>query len=441
MFDSTVASRQAASTSADSRGGFPPWHHSSYDRAHRLAVAGRLHSFVTDRADVLVLGGGYGGLTFARTLLSMLPAADVLILDREPVHQLVIQLHEAAGFSTPVDRLAIPFERVRATARFEQREVTGFDFDGQTIQTDRGPVDYRWLVIAMGSDVSYAGIPGLAGDAFVLRWLDDARRLREHLTTLSERLANAGPDERESWQTVVVGGGGATGVQLAGELADWLRDDWNRPAGGHIVLVEATRGLLPRFPVELGREALRILRAKGVEVRLGELVNAFESGEVHLSSGDRLATQTLVWTGGIRLPHLVAAAGLPIRHGALATDPFLRVPNRPEIFVVGDCLSVLDAKSEDSLPASAQLATQAGRAAAENVARSIQGKSLRPFKPNYIGEAISVGRDNAVARVGPLTLKGMPGLAVKRFTEERYVESIGGITLLREWSDRQKRPS
>jgi NADH dehydrogenase len=388
-------------------------------------------------ADVLVLGGGYGGLTFARTLHQLQPELDILILDREPVHQLVIQLHEAAGFTTPVDRLAIPFERVRDGVRVERCSVAGFDFAGRRVLTDAGPVDYRWLIIALGSDVSDAGIPGL-GDAFVLRWLEDARRLREHLETLRPGLADAPPEDRAAWQTIVIGGGGATGVQLAGELADWLRDDWNRPPGGRIVLVEATPALLPRFPVELGREAARILRAKGVEVRLDELVTGFYDGAVHLSGGERLPTRTMIWAGGIRLPSVVAAAGLPTRQRALAADDFLRVPGRPEVFVIGDCLAVLDPRSGERLPASAQLATQTARAAAENVARAIAGRALRPFRPNYLGEAISLGRDNAVARVGPLTLRGLPGLAVKNFTEQRYVESIGGMALLREWSERRR---
>jgi NADH dehydrogenase len=388
-------------------------------------------------AEVLVLGGGYGGLTFARALHHLQPELDILLLDREPVHQLVIQLHEAAAFTTPVDRLGVPFDRVRAGVRFAQRAVTGFDFGGRQVVTDQGPVGYRWLVIALGSEVSDAGIPGLQA-AFVLRWLDDARRLRTHLASLGAGLAAAHPAERQAWQTIVIGGGGATGVQLAGELADWLRDDWNRPAGGRVVLVEATPTLLPRFPSELGREAARILRQKGVELRLDELVTAFADGEVQLSSGARLATRTLVWAGGIRLPPVVAAAELPLRQRALATDEFLRVPGLPEVFVVGDCLAVLDPRSGERLPASAQLATQAARAAAENVARAVAGRALRPFRPTYLGEAISVGRDNAVARVGPLTLRGLPGLAVKNFTEQRYIESIGGMALLREWSDRTR---
>ncbi|MFN8534170.1 MAG: FAD-dependent oxidoreductase [Dehalococcoidia bacterium] len=393
---------------------------------------------MTDRADVLVLGGGYGGLTFARTLGQLQPGLDILILDRTPVHQLVIQLHEAAGFTTPPDRLGVAFERVRGSARVERRTVTGFEFDSRRVHTDTGAIGYRWLLIALGSEVSDAGIPGLS-DAFVLRWLDDARRLRDHLETLRPSLAAAGDGERDPWQTIVIGGGGATGVQLAGELADWLRDDWNRPPGGRIVLVEATPSLLPRFPGDLGREAARILRAKGVDVRLDEMVTAFERGVVHLASGARLATRSMVWAGGIRLPYVVAASGLAIHHRQILCDEFLRVVDRPEIFVVGDCLGVNDPRSGEPLPPSAQLATQAARVAAENVVRSIAGRALRAFRPNYLGEAVSVGRDNAVARVGPLTLRGLPGLAVKNFTEQRYVESIGGMALLREWSERQGR--
>jgi NADH dehydrogenase len=120
----------------------------------------------------------------------------------------------------------------------------------------------------------------------------------------------------------------------------------------------------------------------------------------------------------------------------VVTDEFLRLPLHPEVFVLGDCVAVADPRSGDRLPASAQLATQMGRAAAENIARAIAGRPLRPFRPTYLGEAVSVGRDNAVVRVGPLVLRGLPGLAVKTFTEQRYIESIGGMALLREWSAR-----
>jgi NADH dehydrogenase len=390
---------------------------------------------MSEQAEVLVLGGGYAGLTFARTLVELVPDLDVALVDREPVHQLVIQLHEAAAFSTPLERLAVPFEQVRARARVLQRTVTGFDLPRRQVLTDHGPLTYRWLVIALGSEVSDAGIPGVRL-AFPLRWLDDARRLRDHLATLAPGLAAAAPADRSAWQTIVIGGGGATGVQLAGELADWLRDDWNRPAGGRIVLIEATPSLLPRFPPELGREAARILRAKGVSLYLDEPVTAFEDGVVCLASGERIPTRTFIWAGGIRLPQVITSADLPLRNRAVVTDEFLRLPLHPEVFVLGDCVAVADPRSGDRLPASAQLATQMGRAAAENIARAIAGRPLRPFRPTYLGEAVSVGRDNAVVRVGPLVLRGLPGLAVKTFTEQRYIESIGGMALLREWSAR-----
>ncbi|MCS7001812.1 MAG: FAD-dependent oxidoreductase, partial [Dehalococcoidia bacterium] len=156
---------------------------------------------------------------------------------------------------------------------------------------------------------------------------------------------------------------------------------------------------------------------------------------VRLDDGREIPTRTIVWAGGVRLPDPVASAGLPQRFGGVAVDATLGVEGHPEITVIGDCASLLD-RSGKPYPASAQLATQAAPVAAANVAAALRGRPRRGFTPNYLGEAISVGRETAVTRVGPVVLTGFAAAAAKRFTEERYVAQIGGLTLLREWAGR-----
>lgn len=388
---------------------------------------------------IVVLGAGYAGLTFTRTLIELgLDPAELLLIDRTPAHQLVIQLHEAAAFTTPPERLAVPLDRVGAGAQLRIADVLNIDLDAKTVVTSTGPVPYRRLVIALGSEVGGFGIPGINEYAFVLRWLADADRLRQHLAMLANGLAAAAENERDAWQTIVIGGGGATGVQLAGEIADWLEHDWNRPAGGRVILLEALEGLLLRFQPDLGREAARALRAKGVDVRLNERIVAAEPASVSMSDGSSIATHTFIWAGGIRLPGAVAKLDLPRRGGSLAADAYLHPEGRPEVTIIGDCVSLLDSSTHQPYPASAQLAVQAARAAAVNLAREFSHRAPKPFRAAYLGEAVSVGRNEAVARVGPITLRGFAGLAVKRYIEQRYVTSIGGVALLKEWGERRQ---
>lgn len=373
---------------------------------------------------VVIVGAGFAGIFAARELAG--GPCDVLIIDRNNAHTFLPLLYQVATAAVESEHIAAPVRGViRAMGRraanldFLMAEVTGVDLD-QRVVTAQGQdgralrLPYDFLLLAPGSVTNTFGVPGADAHAFSLKNLEEAVRLRNHILRSFEAAAwTADPAERLNRLCFIVVGGGPTGVELAGAMAelmtgalkrDFPRLGLDRPC---VTLLEAGDGLLPGFPDSLRAYARKKLTALGVDVRVNAQVSSVGPQGVELKDGATLRAATTVWTAGVKGEPLAARLGMPLAaNGQLLARPSLQSPQRDEIFLAGDiCRAEHQGRP---LPMFAPPAIQEGRHAAQNILRLLGGRDVRPFRYLDKGMMATIGKKAAVARLGPLSLKGLP---------------------------------
>lgn len=359
-----------------------------------------------ERPQVVIVGVGFGGLWALRTLAR--EAVDVVLIDRNNYHTFLPLLYQVAAAEIEPEAIAYPVRsllRKTHNVRFVMADVQGVNWNARSVKADGFAIPYDFLVLAMGSTSHFFGVPGAAEHAFPLRTMSQGIALRNHILCCFERAASeADPERRRHLLTFTVVGGGPTGVEFAGALAELvygpLRRDY--PAldfnAGRIITLEAVDSLLPGLPAKLGNYALQRLQSMGVQVRLGARVNEVARDAVHLEDGTVIPTMTVVWTAGVRGVPQVAAWDLPTtRTGQVAVLPTLQVPDHPEVYVIGDLAHV--EVNGQPLPMVAPVAIQQGQAAAQNIIRQIAGEAPEPFHYRNRGTMVTIGRNAAVAEV------------------------------------------
>lgn len=365
---------------------------------------------------VVIVGAGFGGLWTARTLAHS--PAEVLLVDRNNYHTFQALLYQVAAAELGAEEIAYPVRgilRELPNVRFVMAEVQGLDLERRLVQTDGPALPYDALILATGSVTHFFAVPGAAEHGFPLKTLEQGIALRNHILRCYERAIYASDAaQRRRLLTFVIVGGGATGVEFAGALAELVRGPLTRDYpmlhqdGGRIVLVEATDRLLPGMPERLQGYALHRLRRMGVEVRLQAAVTSVTRDAVSLQDGTIIPAETTVWTAGVRGDPRVERWGLPTaRGGRVAVLPTLQVPGHPEVYVIGDLAYFEDAAGHP-LPQVAPVAIQQGVAAAQNIARQMAGQAPVPFHYKDPGSMATIGRNAAVVRLGRWTFTGFP---------------------------------
>lgn len=365
------------------------------------------------RPQVVIVGAGFGGLWAARTLANT--AVDVLMLDHNNYHTFLPLLYQVAAAELEPEQIAYPVRsilRKMPNVNFAMAEVRRIDFSKRVVETDELAFPYDYLVLATGSTSHFFGVPGAAEHAFSLKTLEQGVALRNHILYLFERAANE-PDaeRRQKLLTIIIVGGGPTGVEYAGALAElinsFLVSDY--PALDfrevRVVLLEAAGGLLSGLPESMGEYAALRLSDMGVEVRFQAAVSRITGEAVYLKDGGVIPTETVVWTAGVRGDPLAEAWGMPTaRDGRVKVLPSLQVPDQTNIYVVGDLAFV----EEDGrpLPMVAPVAVQEGVAAARNIIHQVSGEETVPFRYKDRGTMATIGRNAAVARLGERAFTG-----------------------------------
>ena len=376
---------------------------------------GRDHGREPGRPRVVVAGAGFGGLWAARTLARK--DVDVVLVDRRNYHTFFPLLYQVAAAELGPADIAYPVRSIfRKAPNVEVRmaDVTGLDVDARKLHASAGPLPYDHLVLALGSVPHYFGVEGAAEHTFPLRWMDDAIPLRHHVLACFEAAAaEREPERRRRLLTFAVVGGGPTGVEFAGALAELIHGpllpDYPRIDSREVsvVLLEAGDGLLSTMPPHLGAYAATRLRRRGVDARLGVRVEAVRADSVVLAGGETLATETVVWTAGIQGDPAVRSWGLPAGPGGrVPVREDLSVEGHPEIHVVGDLAYREDGEGRP-LPQVAQVAIQQGRAVGANLLRTLSGKAPKPFRYVDPGMLAVIGRNAAVAHVFGRAFKGL----------------------------------
>ena len=376
-------------------------------------VSTRAGALLATRPRVVIVGAGFGGLSAARRLEGL--PVEVLVLNRANYHLFTPLLYQVATGGLTAEQIAHPVRHILrsfTTVSVRVTTVIGVRLAERVVETDTGDVPYDYLVLAAGSATNFFGLDASA--AGQLKDLPDALAVRERVLAQVERAASE-PDaeRRRALLTFVVVGGGPTGVEMAGALTELLRLALPRDfpttdlSVARVILLEAADTVLAPFPPRLRRWALRSLARKGVDVRLGATVARITPERVELASGEAIKTGVVVWAAGVRaaaLDHPLDAPHGP--GGRLLVDEQLRLPDHPEVFVIGD---LAGARQDGAfLPMLAPVAIQQGQHVARAIAALVGAAASPPppFRYRDRGIMATIGRNAAVARIGRLQLTG-----------------------------------
>src|SRR5829696_6601616 len=386
-----------------------------------------------DRRRVVILGGGFGGVSAAKRfeqLLPWTPWLDVTLVSQRNYLLFTPMLAEVAAGSVEAGNVGVPLRAACPRTRFRRAEVLGVDPDRRLVHLRRGDamevLPYDHLVLALGAVPNFRDLPGVAANALTVATLEDARRLRDHvLGRLEQADHEPNPAERRRWLTFVVAGGGFAGTEAVASLFDLVHSTLRyfpnvRASEPRFVLVHSRERILPELGDRLAGYASGKLVARGIELRLGVTVTAADPDGVLLSDGERIAARTLVWAAGTR-PSPVPLGGPPEgsgephrgapvdRGGAVPVDKHLRVRGSRNLWAVGDCARVPDpAVRGGTCPPTAQHATRQGRAVADNVVAVLSGAAPEPFRFRGLGFLVPLGRQSAAAELRGMRFSGLP---------------------------------
>jgi NADH dehydrogenase len=367
---------------------------------------------------VVIAGAGFGGLTAAKSLAKV--AVDVTLVDAQNHHCFQPLLYQVATAALSPADVAWPIRgilRKQQNTRVIMAQVTGIDVQARRVHTTEVDLDYDYLVLATGATHSYFGHDDWAPYAPGLKHIADATEIRRRFLIAFERAEVVNDDaERQRLLTFVIVGGGATGVEMAGAIAEvaqrTLRHDFRHidPRRSRIVLIEAGPRVLPAFPEALSDYAARSLRSMGVEVSCDHKVTGCDARGVTVNDGHRIEAATIVWAAGVVASPAADWIGAEHdRAGRIKIEPDLSVPGRPEIFAIGDTAAVSN-RDGSPVPGIAPAAKQMGTYVAGVIAARVEGRATpAPFVYHHAGDLATIGRKSAVVKLGVFQITGFLG--------------------------------
>lgn len=368
---------------------------------------------------VVILGAGFGGLWAARSLAHT--AADVVLLDRNNYHTFLPLLYQVAAAELSPEDIVYPVRsmlRRLSNVQFLLSDIQRIDLSSKTVSANGQAIVYDYLILAMGSVTHFFGVPGAAEHAFHLKTLEQGIDLRNQILSCFERAHHEQDrDSRRRLLTFTIVGGGPTGVEFAGALAELIRGPLTkdyRHIDFHevrVVLLEAQKALLAGLPEKISAYAQKRLQRMGVDLYLGTMVSEVTGTSVKLKDGTVIPTDTVIWTAGVRGDPMAERWGLPTSGGGrVRVLPTLQLADHPEVYVAGDL-----AQTEQNgrpLPMIAPVAVQQGTIAARNILRQMKEEDPVPFHYFDLGTMVTIGRNAAVAHIGGLALSGFPAWVI-----------------------------
>lgn len=384
--------------------------------------------------NIIVIGAGYGGLTAALRLEKLLGKDcryKIHLMDKNPYHTIKTQLHEAAVRN---EEVSIPFDRIlrKKNILFHLGNVINIDIKNKQIETDSKFISYEFLVIAIGSKVNYYNIPGMKEHSLPLQTLNDADRIYNHISQICAQTASEeNLHNRKENLRFIIGGGGLSGVEFAGELADYTETCINnyrvRSNDVEIIIIEAADRLVPFMDPEYSQKIKEKLLNKGIRILIKAKIAQRTNDKVVLEDGQEIKTINFIWTGGIRVSELLKNGGLETdAAGKVIVNEHLHVQNDNNIYVIGDSANAINPYTGKTVPAAAQFALQQGRLIAVNIFNEIKGKQKKKYYPKVTGEVVSLGKHLAIGWIALPFIKkirfvGFLGSLLKAAVKEKHI--------------------
>lgn len=366
---------------------------------------------------VVVVGGGFAGINFIKEL-SKHKNFQITLVDRNNYHFFPPLLYQVATAFIEPSNISYPFRRMfqeKTNLRFHLGCLIRVHPENQTVETDTGVLEYDDLVLAIGTESNFFGMENVRKQALPMKTIDDALNLRNHLLLSMEKaVRTTDPAEREKLLNIVIAGGGPTGVEIAGMLAEMGHNIAAKEypeiknMQGYIHLIDAGPVLLAPMSKKAQKEAADVLGKLGVNIQLNMAVKDYNNGVVQLADGSAIPSNVLIWTSGvtgIEVPGLPAA--VIARGRRIMVDAYNTVNGIPHIYALGDiCLQTTDPKFPKGHPQLAQVAIQQGKLLADNMQRQLQGKALKPFAYNDKGSMAIIAKYKAVADLPKFSFTG-----------------------------------
>lgn len=429
---------------------------------------------MADTTRILIVGGGYGGVEAAKLLNKRYRKrsdVEITLVDRNPYHTLMTELHEIAGSRTEPDAVQVSFAKIFSGTKVNVAidEIDSIDFDTNVAKSEMSEYPYDYLIIGTGGRPEFFGVPGVQENSFTLWSLEDAIRVRTHV---EERFRDAAmapnAERRRELLTFAIAGAGFTGVELAGELAERREQLCPKyhidPAEVSIKIIEMKDSILPIFPEKPQRKAAQYMEKIGIEVMLETTIVGAEPGRVLLKDHDDLRCRTFIWTAGIQGSEFTAKIPLTKgqcsqdecsvaseegihgmagchfedderyvvgQRGRILVDKHMRSVDYQNVYLVGDMLWFVE--GEKVVPQIVETALQTAEVAAKNVAAEIDQKEKHDFVSAYHGHMVSIGGRYGVAHVMGISLSGFFAMAAKHFMNVHYLWGLAGLNAVWEY--------
>lgn len=369
---------------------------------------------------VVIVGGGLGGLRLAEDLYGS--GMQVVLIDRNNFHQFPPLIYQIASAGIDPSSISFPFRQIfrkRKDFYFRMAEARMVDTEKKILQTSIGKIDYDYLVLAAGATTNFFGNKNIEEWAIPMKTVPEAMGLRNALLSNFERaLTCATEEERQELLNVVIVGGGATGVEIAGALSEMkhyvIPYDYPDMDSSlmHIYLIEAGDRLLAGMSQDSSKKAYDFLKSMGVDIQFGKMVTDYRDHKVIMKDGTKIPTRTFLWVSGIRANAMPGISEDHLGRGfRFKVDQFNRIPGLNDVFAIGDqCLQTTDPAYPNGHPQVAQVAIQQAKNLAKNIKRINEGhaddNSLTPFKYNNLGSMATIGRNKAVVEIGKFHSQG-----------------------------------
>lgn len=388
---------------------------------------------------IVVLGAGYAGMMTTRRLMQKLQPeeAEIVLVNKHNYHYQTTWLHEVAAGSVNQNQARMMISDVINPNRVSliYDEVVSVKKEENRVELKNSDISYDYLVISLGFETNTFGIKGMGKNAFSITDIESSRMIHEHIEYQFAKYSTSDKKKTEDL-TILVGGGGFTGIEFVGELAEQVPKlckkydiDQNK---ARIINVEAAPRILPGFNDELVAYAKQSLEDRGVEIREGAKIseckkNSFVVGE----DDEEIKAGTIVWTGGVTGSSILSTSGFEITKGKVTVNGDMRAPNEDNVFILGDCAWVMNEKEGRPFPPTAQAAMQHADTCSNNLKALIRGGQMENFTFDDKGTVASLGKKDAMGTVFSGTLLyGTSASAMKKVIDNRYLFLLGGPKLI-----------